>query len=150
MKKILIITALLFAASTALLTACDEEEQTYQRPQFGAITYTPHPAIVGDTIELVIPHKVKGNGIAATTYTWTIRNIGYDAETGASKDTIVAVMDNYDGLGKCDPHLKLCLPDDCPVGYHEVTMRATFSVYIGATLFDETNVRGSITVENPS
>ena len=139
----LLLSAFLFAF---VFVSCSEDIGEYVRPQFGAITCTPNPVIAGDSVELYIPHKAKGNGIASTTYTWTIKNIGWDADKNEPKDTVIAVEDNYDGYGKRDPQVKFLMPADCPIGYHEVTMKATFSVYIGATLFDWVTVTGRIDV----
>ena len=113
--------------SIAAFVACDDEKSEYIRPQFGAIQSNPSPAIPGDSLELICVHQAKGNGIASTTYTWTIQSICLD-QNGAAKDTILKVEDNYDG-------------------YYPVIMRASFSVYIGSTLFDEVSVRGQITVK---
>lgn len=128
------------------LISCNEELGEYVRPQYGAITCSPNPVVAGDSVEFYIPQKAKGNGIAATTYTWTIKNIGWDAEKNEVKDTVITVTDNYDGYGKRDPRVKFLMPASCPIGNHEVSMRATFSVYIGSTLFDMVTVNGRIVV----
>lgn len=148
MKKSLIIIPLTFAAFLLGFTACDDEVQSYVRPQFGAMTVNPSPAEPGDSVELIVPHTQKGNGIAATTYTWTIQALCEDAETHQAKDTILTVQDNYDGYGKRDPRLKFRLPPSCSPGTYPVVMRASFSCYIGNVLFDEATVRGRIVVEN--
>lgn len=146
-NKYLVVFTLSLLLTALVFPSCENEIGEYVRPQYGSLTYAPRPAVAGDTLELNIPQKSKGNGIAATTYTWTIKDIGWDETTSSSRDTILTVEDNYDGLGKQDPKLRFCLPADCPVGNHEVTMTATFSVYIGSTLFDKVSVRGNIVVE---
>ncbi|MCR4993960.1 MAG: hypothetical protein K6A32_01050 [Bacteroidales bacterium] len=147
MNKQCIISVLSLLTTIFLFVACDEDFGEYQRPVYGAITVSPKTVFPGDSLTLTIPQKSKGNGIAQTTYTWTIKNIEWDEETYTSKDTVISVEDNYDGFGKQDPQLKLLLPENCPPGYHQVTMTATFSVYIGSTLFDKVNVNGNIKVE---
>ncbi len=147
MNKSLVHILLLFAIFSLTLTSCNNDLPEYVRPQFGAITCVPNPVIAGDSVELYIPQKAQGNGIATTTYTWTIKDIGWDAVNNVSKDTIIKVEDNYDGYGKRDPRVKFLMPADCPVGKHDVTMKATFSVYIGSTLFDMVTVNGHIYVE---
>lgn len=145
-KRLLSILLSAFVMLPAFLS-CDEGIGEYVRPQYGAITCSPNPAVAGDSVELYIPQKAKGNGIAATTYTWTIEDIGWDEETNQPTDLVVAIDDNYDGYGKQDPRVKVLIPADCPIGNHEVTMKATFSVYIGSTLFDLATVKGRIVVE---
>lgn len=140
----ILLSAVIFAPA---FLSCSEDMGEYIRPQYGSITCSPNPAIAGDSVELYIPQKAKGNGIAATTYTWTIKDIGWDAVNNLPKDTVIKVEDNYDGYGKQDPHVKFLMPADCPIGNHEVTMKATFSVYIGSTLFDWSTVNGRIVVE---
>ena len=147
MNKKLTIFLLCTFAMTAAFLSCEEDVGEYVRPQYGSIVANPSPAIPGDSLELTISQKAKGNGIAATTYTWTIQSICLDAETQAAKDTILKVSDNYDGYGKRDPRLKFLLPANCMPGTYPVTMRASFSCYIGSTLFDEVTVRGKITVK---
>ena len=147
MNKYLFPILLLSVVLTTSLISCSEDIGEYVRPQYGTITYSPSPVIAGDSVELYIPQKAKGNGIAATTYTWTIKDIGWDAVKNLPKDTVIKVEDNYDGYGKRDPRVKFLIPADCPIGYHEVTMKATFSVYIGSTLFDWVSVNGRIDVQ---
>ena len=147
MNTHLVFILLLFAVFAISITSCSEDIGEYVRPQYGAITCTPNPVIAGDSVELYIPQKAQGNGIASTTYTWTIKDIGWDAVNNLPKDTVIKVEDNYDGYGKRDPHVKFLMPVDCPIGYHDVTMKATFSVYIGATLFDMATVNGRIDVK---
>ena len=147
MNKSLVPILLFSSIFSFTLASCNEDLPEYVRPQYGAITCTPNPAIAGDSVELHIPQKAQGNGIAATTYTWTIKDIGWDAVNNVSKDTIIKVEDNYDGYGKLDPRVKFLMPADCPVGSHDVIMKATFSVYIGSTLFDMVTINGRINVE---
>lgn len=147
MNKRLLTVVLSATLIVPLFISCAEEMGEYVRPVFGSIQCTPDPAIAGDSLELIIPHKVKGNGIAGTTYTWTIKDIGWDEAKRQPKDTVFTIDDNYDGYGKRDPRLKFLLPADCPVGNHQVTMKVTYSVYIGATLFDWDQVSGRIMVE---
>ena len=146
MNKKLIAFMLCSFFSIAAFVACDDEKSEYIRPQFGAIQSNPSPAIPGDSLELICVHQAKGNGIASTTYTWTIQSICLD-QNGAAKDTILKVEDNYDGYGKRDPRVKFLLPRNTLPGNYRVIMRASFSVYIGSTLFDEVSVRGQITVK---
>ncbi len=129
------------------LVSCNENYGEYIRPQYGSITCTPSPVIAGDSVELVVPQKSLGNGIAATTYTWVIKDIGWDEETNASKDSVITVEDNYDGLGKRDPCVKFLVPANWVKGNHAVTMTATFSVYIGNTLFDKVSANGRMVIE---
>ena len=147
MNRYFIIFVLSIASLGAVLVSCKEDVAEYIRPQYGAITYSPTPAIAGDSVEFYIPQKVKGNGIAATTYTWTIKEVGWDPVNNTPTDTIIRVDDNYDGYGKRDPSLKILLPADIIKGYHQVTMTATFSVYIGSTLFDKVTVNGKMEFE---
>lgn len=148
MKRNLIITLLACVALPLGFAACDDEVQSYVHPQFGAMTVNPSPAVPGDSVELIVPHTQKGNGIAATTYTWTIQALCEDAVTHQAKDTVLTVQDNYDGYGKRDPRLKFRLPPTCSPGTYPVVMRASFSCYIGNVLFDEATVRGRIEVVN--
>ena len=147
MNKHLTIILLLLATLSVGFVACDDEKQEYIRPQFGAMTVNPSPAHPGDSVELIVPHKAKGNGIAATSYYWTVQALCTDPVTHQAKDTLMVVQDNYDGYGKRDPRVKFLLPASTAPGTYPVIMRASFSCYIGNVLFDEATVNGRLTVQ---
>ena len=147
MNKNLSISLLMLITMMVGILSCDDEKQTYIRPQFGSIIVNPSPAHPGDSVELVVQHKAKGHGIAATTYKWTIQALCMDPVTHEAKDTLLTVQDNYDGYGKRDPRVKFLLPASTSPGSYPVIMRASFSCYIGNVLFDEATVNGHLIVE---
>ena len=121
----------------ALVAACTEEKDDYVRPSFGAMTQEPNPAEAGPNVTLTFAHNEKGNGIAGVTYTWTVKRLVHDTETGELKDSVLTVHTNYDGYGKLDPTLTFRLPAEVTAGSYSVEMDADFQGYIGDVLYDK-------------
>ena len=137
--KHLIFTSLFFVVVAAIFFSCAEEKDEYIAPKFGQMTQEPDPAKAGQEVTLTFTTERKGNGIAGTTYEWTIKSLVPDAETGSLKDTLLTVKTNYDGYGKADPTLTFKLPAGCKPGRYTVNMKGLFSCYIGNVLYDETS-----------
>lgn len=145
--KHLIPTTLFFIAAAALIFSCAEERDEYVRPSYGVMRQEPNPAHPGQNVVLTIEQTEKGNGIAGTTYEWTIKNIVRDATTNRLKDTLLSVHTNYDGYDKQNPTLTFQLPENCAAGSYTVEMEADFSCYIGSVLYDVARASGQLKVQ---
>ena len=147
--KHLILLALPMLLAALTILSCAEEKDEYARPEFGDLTQQPNPAKAGENVTLTFGHKRKGNGIAGVTYTWTIRNLWTDEETGDKKDSVLSVHTNYDGYDKKDPTLTFKVPEDATAGSYSVDMTADFQCYIDNVLFDRlpSPVRGRLTIK---
>ena len=142
-----LILSVLLASVTALCFLSCEKKQEYVHPVFGTLVQQPTSAKAGQNVTLTFQQQQQGNGIAGTNYTWTIRQLRLNEETGERKDTIFSVHTNYDGYGKANPSLTFQLPTNTPAGSYSVEIYAEFSCYIGQVLFDEARATGRLKVE---
>lgn len=145
-KKIVILLSFIVTMSSIVLS-CAEEKDEYVHPTYGALKQEPNPAHPGQEVVLTIEQTQKGNGIAGTTYEWTIKRLVPDAETHQLKDTVLSVHTNYDGYGQADPTLKFKLPENCVAGSYTVEMNADFQCYIGSVLYDVARASGQLKIQ---
>ena len=130
-----------------MLFSCAEEKDEYVCPEFGELVQAPNPVRPGEEVTLTFNQTRKGNGIAGTTYTWNIRNLVPDEETGQVSDLVLTVHTNYDGYDKQAPTLTFVVPENCSAGTYIVDMDADFSVYIAPVLFDKTSGHGRLKIQ---
>ena len=145
--KHLILLALPLLLAAVMLFSCADEKDEYVCPEFGDLVQEPNPAKVGEDVTLTFEQKRKGNGIAGTTYTWIIRNLVPDEETGQLTDLELTVHTNYDGYDKQAPTLTFKVPENCFSGTYIVDMDADFSCYIAPVLFDKANAHGRLKIQ---
>lgn len=145
-RQILIFLSFVLSMSFVVLSCADEKDE-YVCPEFGELVQEPNPAKAGEDVTLTFTQTKKGNGIAGTTYTWTIRNVEPDEETGTLKDMVLSVHTNYDGYDKQAPTITFKVPESCSSGTYMVDMDADFSCYIAPVLFDKTNAHGRLRIQ---
>jgi len=146
-NKLLILLVLPLAFAAVVLFSCAEEKDEYVCPVFGELEQDPNPAKAGEEVTLTFTQTRKGNGIAGTTYTWKIRGLDTDEETGDRIDKVIEIHTNYDGYDKQAPTVTFKVPENCTSGSYTVDMDADFSCYIAPVLFDKTNAHGRLRVQ---
>ena len=124
-----------------------KQDDVYERPVFGELVQEPNPAKAGEDVTLTFTQTRKGNGIAGTTYTWIIRGLDTDEESGDRVDRMIEVRTNYDGYDKQDPTVTFTVPADATEGLYSVELTADFSCYIALVLFDRTEARGKLKIQ---
>ena len=149
MYKKHVISPLLMLCLSFALTACGDDYEDSYAPQYGNMVFNPTRATPGDSVKVTVEQARLGHGLEKTTYTWSIK-YGFLNEEGAVQDTIVTIVQktNYDGYpeGHDNPSARFLVPENCESRQVSVTLNATFSGYIGNTLFLSATKGGTLSV----
>jgi len=150
MNKHLVTNLLLLFIFVCGFAACSNDDSSSYAPVYGSMTFNPSPATPGDSVTATVEQKSLGYGLEKTTYTWTIK-YGVLTEDGVQKDTslVLTKKTNYDGYenGHDNPSIRFLIPSNCTSRNASVSLSATFSGYIGNTLFCQANKSGTLSIK---
>ncbi len=88
MRKRLIIYALSLVAVCLFFTACDEEDQQSYMPTWKGFSYSPQPAVRGDSVRITARQEKIGHLIYRAVYTWQAK---YYLPASDGADSLVTV-----------------------------------------------------------
>ncbi len=119
--------ALLILLFVPLFWACDDDEGCYP-PTYKGFSYTPSPALAGDSLTITAVQAKKGHYLNACTYNFSM-TVRLDQEDGSYVDTLLSqsISTNYDGKDNSDPTWTLVLPSNTRAGSYSCSFSAQWS-----------------------